>query len=337
MKKVININFQGAIIPIEENAYENLKQYSESLRRHFAMEEGRDEIINDIETRISELFSETLKKGATCITDDDVNAVIASMGRPEDFEREGEIGYESTPQQEKSFDSNYMAGNAAQANSNTTKESQTSTTDTTTKRLFRDENHKILGGVCSGVANYFNIDPVVIRILAIIFFSVALIPYIVIWIVVPSTATQIIGSTRKRLFRDTDNKRIAGVCSGIAQYFGVSTKLVRILFLLPFISIAFRMHNWFGWSFPHFLSLSFSPAATISYIILWILVPEAKSSSDKLEMQGKPVDLNSIKDTVQNDLNEFKNKAQKWSKYISGTAQKCSNDISTAAQNMVCL
>ena len=334
MKKVININFQGAIIPIEENAYENLKQYSESLRRHFAMEEGRDEIINDIETRISELFSETLKKGATCITDDDVNAVIASMGRPEDFEREGEIGYESTPQQEKSFDSNYMAGNAAQANSNTTKESQTSTTDTTTKRLFRDENHKILGGVCSGVANYFNIDPVVIRILAIIFFSVALIPYIVIWIVVPSTATQVIGSTRKRLFRDTDNKRIAGVCSGIAQYFGVSTKLVRILFLLPFISIAFRMHNWFGWSFPHFLSLSFSPAATISYIILWILVPEAKSSSDKLEMQGKPVDLNSIKDTVQNDLNEFKNKAQKWSKDISGTAQKWSNDISTAAQNM---
>ena len=88
MKKVININFQGRVVPIEETAYEILKQYVESLRRYFANEEGRDEIINDIESRIAELFSERLKKGATCITDDDVNAVIAGMGRPEDFEAE---------------------------------------------------------------------------------------------------------------------------------------------------------------------------------------------------------------------------------------------------------
>src|SRR5687767_14074767 len=86
MKKVININFQGRVIPIEETAYELLKQYVESLRRYFANEEGRDEIINDIESRIAELFSERLKKGSTCITDEDVNAVITSMGRPEDFQ-----------------------------------------------------------------------------------------------------------------------------------------------------------------------------------------------------------------------------------------------------------
>src|SRR5215218_269816 len=87
MKKIININFQGRVIPIEETAYDILKQYIESLRRYFANEEGRDEIINDIESRIAELFSERLKKGATCITDEDVNAVMASMGRPEDFEQ----------------------------------------------------------------------------------------------------------------------------------------------------------------------------------------------------------------------------------------------------------
>ncbi len=88
MKKVININFQGRVIPIEETAYEILKQYIDSLRRYFANEEGRDEIINDIESRIAELFSERLKKGATCITDEDVQSVMASMGRPEDFEAE---------------------------------------------------------------------------------------------------------------------------------------------------------------------------------------------------------------------------------------------------------
>src|SRR6476620_11262268 len=86
MKKVININFQGRVIPIEETAHDILKQYIESLRRYFANEEGRDEIISDIESRIAELFSEQLKKGSTCITDENVQSIIASMGRPEDFE-----------------------------------------------------------------------------------------------------------------------------------------------------------------------------------------------------------------------------------------------------------
>jgi len=61
MNKVININFQGRVIPIEEPAFEELKQYIESLRNHFANEEGKEEIINDIENRIAELFSEKLK------------------------------------------------------------------------------------------------------------------------------------------------------------------------------------------------------------------------------------------------------------------------------------
>jgi len=105
MKKVININFQGRVIPIEESAYDMLKQYVESLRKFFANEEGRDEIINDIEGRIAELFGDSLKKGSTCITDEDVNGIIASMGRPEDFEGEEskvqtQLGEESKQQQQ---------------------------------------------------------------------------------------------------------------------------------------------------------------------------------------------------------------------------------------------
>ena len=102
MKKVININFQGRVIPIEEIAYESLKQYVDSLRRYFANEEGRDEIINDIEGRIAELFSERLKKGITCITEADVEAVISSMGRPEDFEAQDQEDF-SAGTQEQSF------------------------------------------------------------------------------------------------------------------------------------------------------------------------------------------------------------------------------------------
>ena len=86
MKKVININFQGRVVPIEETSYDLLKQYIDSLRAYFANEEGRDEIINDIESRIAELFSDRLKRTSTCITDEDVNSVIASIGRPQDLE-----------------------------------------------------------------------------------------------------------------------------------------------------------------------------------------------------------------------------------------------------------
>src|ERR1700733_218601 len=109
MKKIININFHGRVIPIEETAYEILQQYIESLRVYFAREEGRDEIINDIENRFAELFSESLKKGATCIADPDVNAIIASMGRPEDFEQE-ELAGATEPGPGKS--SGTQSGNA---------------------------------------------------------------------------------------------------------------------------------------------------------------------------------------------------------------------------------
>ena len=79
MKKVININFQGQVIAIEETAYETLKQYIESLTHFFAREEGGDEIVNDIECRIAELFGNRLKHGINCITDVVVEAIISSI------------------------------------------------------------------------------------------------------------------------------------------------------------------------------------------------------------------------------------------------------------------
>ena len=93
MKKIININLSGRVIPIEDTAYEKLQAYIESLRRYFAHEEGRDEIINDIESRIAELLHENIRKGATVVTDADVDSIIASMGRPEDFDAENNIQY----------------------------------------------------------------------------------------------------------------------------------------------------------------------------------------------------------------------------------------------------
>jgi phage shock protein PspC (stress-responsive transcriptional regulator) len=198
MKKVININFQGRVVPIEETAYDILKQYVESLRRFFANEEGKDEIINDIEGRIAELFGETLKKGGTCITDDDVNAIINSMGRPEEFETEEASVREQLGSQQQTT-----------SGSTTSSQAQTESTGTVRpERLYRDENNKLLGGVCAGLANYFNIDKTVVRILFIIFtfgFGFGFIAYLILWVAIPSSATTHIGSVRKRLYRYPDN------------------------------------------------------------------------------------------------------------------------------------
>jgi ABC-type enterochelin transport system substrate-binding protein len=88
MKKIININLSGRVIPIEDAAYENLQEYIESLRKYFAKEEGRDEIINDIESRIAELMNEKIRKGSDAVTEADVkeirvreNNFFCSVGR----------------------------------------------------------------------------------------------------------------------------------------------------------------------------------------------------------------------------------------------------------------
>ena len=316
MKQVININFQGSVVPIEVTAFEELKNYTESLRRYFANEEGRDEIINDIESRIAELFQERLKAGSTCITEDDVNAIIASMGRPEDFE---EVTGAATAAENKKYE---------QQQKTTAEPAQPGVH----KRLYRDENNKVLGGVCSGLANYFGVDPTVIRIaLAVLVFAAGfgIITYLVLWIAVPSSATTVIGGSRKKFFRDPDNKIVAGVCSGIGNYFGINVWIPRVLFLLPFISFIFRFGHWGFYDFPSFLRFSFSPGSVIVYIILWLVIPEAFTTTEKLEMKGEKVDMNSIKNSVVEEMKGVGQRVQAFGEEAKTFAQEKTKVVSS--------
>jgi phage shock protein PspC (stress-responsive transcriptional regulator) len=291
MKKVININFQGTVVPIEESSYELLQQYIESLRRYFANEEGKDEIINDIESRISELFQERLKNGSTCIADDDVNAIIKNMGRPQDFE-DAEKGDQPNTSSKDSDDTKKEKGDTI-FNENWNWRG---------KRLYRDENHKILGGVCSGLAAYLGIDPVIVRIVFIVS-GIGAFAYILLWIFVPGS-NMLENGVRKRLYRNPDSKIIGGVCSGMGSYFNVNAWIPRFLFLIPFISFFFRWGRFGPLTFPNFLSFTFSPGSLIIYIILWLVIPEANTTSEKLEMKGEKVDLNSIKNSVLKEMKE---------------------------------
>ena len=307
MNKVININFQGRILPIEELAYETLKQYIESLRVYFANEEGRDEIINDIECRIAELCEDRLKKGTVCIAVDDINLIIASIGRPADFEAQD--GFEASASQ---------SGQSTTQNRSNQSYSNYHASGNPPRRLFRDEQNKVLGGVCSGIANYFGLEPLLVRILWFFLIGVNILGYLILWIAVPSTSVKEVGGVRKRLFRDIDNKIIGGVASGLSKYFGIQVWIIRILFLIPFIRfvVNFRhMHLWQFWDatdFPNLFDITFSPGAVFVYIVLWLVLPEAKTSADKLEMVGEKVDLNSIKNTIQNDMEGFSKRAQSW-------------------------
>ena len=303
MNKVININFQGRILPIEEQAYELLKEYIQSLRIYFANEEGRDEIINDIECRVAELCDDKLKKGEVCINESIIQLIIASIGRPADFEAQD--GFEH-------------AGASNNAQNNFGNNNQAGWESIRPKRLYRDEQNKVLGGVCSGIANYFNVEPLVIRILWIFLIGVNILAYLILWIAVPSSSVKEVGGVRKRLFRDIENKIIGGVCAGLSKYFGIRVGIVRLLFLIPFIRFIINFKHlhlfqfWDSIDFPNILDITFSPGAVFVYIILWLVLPEAKTSADKLEMVGEKVDLNSIKITIQNDMEGFSKRAQSW-------------------------
>src|SRR5215204_1941103 len=288
MKKIININLSGRVVPIEDSAYEKLQEYIESLRRYFANEEGRDEIINDIESRIAELMSEKVRKGADSITDADVNEIANSMGRPEDFEGE-EI-------KEQSYASSASSAGSSQQST------QSQAPPKAKRGLYRDTSDKFIGGVCSGIAAYLNEDPAIVRILFAIItfggFGLGFMAYIILWIVLP--AKDVEGYAGKRLFRNPAGKIIGGVCSGLAAYFNKSAVGIRLIFLAPILlNILINMFNGFGGRgnfifFPNIVFGSLTSTFVIAYIILWIVLPEARSPYEKMEMRGEKVDVNTI-------------------------------------------
>ena len=320
MKKIININLSGRVIPIEDSAYEKLQQYIDSLRRYFASEEGRDEIINDIESRIAELMSDKVRKGADSVTDFDVEEIISSMGRVEDFEA-----------------ADQETAAAGTATSSSAREQQAETTYVAPKkgkgRLYRDTSDKFLGGVCSGVANYLNIDPSIIRILFAIItfggFGLGVLVYIILWIVLPPKDME--GFSGKKLYRNPDDKIIGGVAGGLAAYFGKSARTIRLIFAAPLLlSMLVGVINGMRWEYDagwlwNIGFGSLSGTFILTYIILWMVLPEANSDYQKMEMRGETVDINRIRQNVKEGMGGMKDKMKDWGEEVKSSAHNISN------------
>jgi phage shock protein PspC (stress-responsive transcriptional regulator) len=199
MIRTVSINLGGIVFQIDEDAYESLRRYLDSVTQYYKYQEGRDEIVSDIESRFAEIFSESLAKtGFDVISLGDVEEVVEIMGRPEDFDGEGER-----------FDAGEGTASAGPRR-------------TRGKILYRDKDRAVLAGVCSGLSAYWGIaDPLWLR--------------------------------------------------------------------LAFIATAL---------------FSAGTVGIVVYIILWIVVPEATTSSQKLEMTGEPVNLSNLEKKIRSEINE---------------------------------
>jgi phage shock protein PspC (stress-responsive transcriptional regulator) len=175
MNKILNVNLGGYALTIDDDAYEYLHRYLEAIRARFSASEGRDEIIGDIENRMGELLHQKLNNRTIC-TLSDVQGVVKVMGKPEDFG--GEASGASSGSGSGSTSGGYSTINGSR----------------TGRRFYRDEEDKVIGGVCSGLAAYFGIaDPVWLRLAFVLLtFGSAgslFIGYIVLMIVVPAART----------------------------------------------------------------------------------------------------------------------------------------------------
>ncbi|MBT8238901.1 MAG: PspC domain-containing protein [Croceitalea sp.] len=194
MNKTVNINLANTLFHIDDEAYNKLKRYLESIKRSFSGTAGSDEIIADIEARVAELFLEKMENDRQVITQKEVDAVINIMGQPEDYMVDEDI--------------------------------------------FEDQ---------------------------------------------PKAAKARPAGTVKKLYRDMDQKYIGGVCAGLEHYLGFDALWIRLIFILLAITTGFGL---------------------VAYILLWILVPEAATTSQKLDMTGKPINISNIERKVKEGFDD---------------------------------
>ncbi|GAB3636131.1 hypothetical protein GCM10027422_17210 [Hymenobacter arcticus] len=306
MKKNISINLQGIIFHIEDDGYEVLSRYLHEVKAHFASYQGHEEIVADIEGRIAELFAARLSVSKQVITLADVEELTAKMGRVSDFAPE--------PDEEDQEPAAAAGGPAAGGNFGPRGPFATgapTAADDQPRRLYRDLAHRKIAGVCAGLAQYFRVNPLVVRLafLALVllpnlfrhrfpfpgvglfdrdfdFPGLVVVLYGILWIALPKRTdapapidTLDFGGklTGRKLFRDTDTGKVGGVSAGLAAYFRTDVVLVRVLFLIGLFA---------------------GGSTFLIYLILWAVVPEARTVSEKMQMRGDDVTLSGIDNSL---------------------------------------
>ncbi len=310
MKKTISINIGGVVFHIEEDGYEKLRDYLGAVQRYFSSFADSKEILSDIEGRIAERFIAKQKaESKQVISLDDVAELIAAMGTVADFEAIDQAEDLLTePLQAASSRPQPEPSKTPYTNPPRTEIFPPKDTfageESAPRRLYRDLRRKLVGGVASGIAHYFTLDPLWVR-LAFLFFVIGLpagsgmfhngsdefagslsgltvLIYIAMWIAFPGSNALEEDKSIKKFYRDPDRKVIGGVAAGVASYFGVDIGVVRFVWVLSVFL--------FGTGF-------------LIYIVLWIISPSANTLTEKMEMQGEPITLSNIETNIKRGLN----------------------------------
>ena len=195
MKKTVKINIGGIIFHLDEDAYQILQNYLTAINNRFASSDEGKEIITDIENRIAEILQSKISEQKQVIIRADIDEIIEIMGRPEDFE--------DTEEDAKENHQTYTAS----------------------KRLYRDPDNRILGGVCSGIATYLNIDPLIIRLLFLILifaYGIIGIIYIVLWALLPAAHT-----TAQKLEMRGENFKISDIEKNVRKEYDTVKENLR--------------------------------------------------------------------------------------------------------------
>ena len=195
MKKSFPVNINGTVLYIDEDAYELLNTYIDQLRAAFSSDEGK-EIVDDIENRISEIFAEKINNGAKVIVLDDVNAVIEQMGRP------AELSDNAASEDADAADNDNATANAddntANADNGATPPpfpgAQAQAQAPVTRRLYRNENNKVFGGVLGGFACFVGWNTNILRLLLVVLALCTqvwplMIVYLIAWMIIPPART----------------------------------------------------------------------------------------------------------------------------------------------------
>lgn len=301
MKKTISINIGGVIFHIEEDGYEKLKGYLSSIQKYFSSFADSKEILSDIEGRIAERFINKQKiETKQVISLDDVEELIAAMGTVADFEAIEQAEHILADPLESATDPGFVPKEEPVFEK---AEHQTAAASTppAPRKLQRDLKRKLLGGVAAGLAHYFTIDPLWVRIAFLLgvfslpagagmfnaeevfgpISALSILVYIAMWIAFPGSSTLEEDTKIKKFYRNPDRKVVGGVAAGVASYFGVDLGVVRFLWVL---------------------SIFIFGTGVIIYIVLWIIAPAANTLTEKMEMQGEPITLSNIESNIKQSL-----------------------------------
>ena len=245
MKKTVTANISGTIFNIEDDAFDLMQKYLNSIKMYFSSYEDSDEIFMDFENRISENLYSISNNANEVINSKHVAKIIEIMGKPEDFE---DLEIEDN-------------------NKDLTK-------------LRRDNNDRIIAGVAAGISDYFKIDPFITRLLFVLTIPVGgfgFFFYLICWIAMPKS-NMIQSTNRKKFYRDHDDRVIAGIAQGIANYFSINDPFIIRLFFIALIFL-----NGFGF---------------VLYLIIWISSNYAKTIKQKMDMSGVKLSVDNVEKFV---------------------------------------